>query len=115
MIDYEMTIQICVTDMEKGQAWYQCLLKREPDFIPHEGFADWELFPGYWLQVAAGEPGNDCGPLRIGVENLDVGRERVMNELQVERFEIYQREEVPVKWATFGKIHGAIASAFLNI
>lgn len=101
MIMYEMTVQIRVTDIEKGQAWYQSLLRREPDFIPHEGFAEWELIPGCWLQVAEGVPAAGCGPLRVGIENLEAERERVMSELQVDWFEIYQREEVPVKWATF--------------
>ncbi|MDR7314828.1 hypothetical protein J2X83_001069 [Brevibacillus nitrificans] len=98
---YEMTIQFRVADMERGQRWYQMLLQREPGFIPHEGFAEWELIPGCWLQVAEGEQATGCGPLRLGVESLEVERERVIHELQVEWFEIYQREEVPVKWATF--------------
>ncbi len=98
---YELTVQVRVTDMGKGQAWYQSLLKREPDFVPHEGFAEWELIPRSWLQVAEGEPAKGCGPLRLGVEDLEAERERLMNELHVEWFEIHQREEVPVKWATF--------------
>lgn len=61
---YEMTIQVRVLDIEKGQKWYQTLLKRELDFIPHEGFAEWELIPGCWLQVAEGTPAEGSGPLR---------------------------------------------------
>ncbi|WP_425482033.1 hypothetical protein [Cytobacillus depressus] len=37
---YEVTIQIRVSDFEKGQAWYETLLNRKPDFSPHQGFAE---------------------------------------------------------------------------
>lgn len=37
---FEMTTQVRVSNMEKGQKWYEALLNRKPDFIPHEGFAE---------------------------------------------------------------------------
>lgn len=96
-----MTYQVRVSDFTKGLYWYKTLLKREPDFVPHDGFAEWELLPGSWLQVAEGIPAEGCGPLRLGVENIEDEQKRLMNELGVEAFEIHSREEVPVKWATF--------------
>ncbi|MBP3039153.1 VOC family protein [Bacillaceae bacterium Marseille-Q3522] len=98
---YEMTVQIRVTDINKGQKWYQTLLQKEPDFVPHEGFAEWELIPGCWLQVAEGIPTNGSGPIRFGVMDIVAERERIAKELQVDKFEIFQRKEVPVKWGTF--------------
>lgn len=98
---YEMTIQIRVTDIREGQKWYQTLLNKEPDFIPHEGFAEWELIPGCWLQVAEGVPTEGSGPIRLGVIDIEAERERLKKDLHVENFEIYSREEVPVKWGTF--------------
>jgi hypothetical protein len=98
---YEMTIQLRVSEFAKGQQWYTTLLKREPDFIPHEGFAEWELLPGCWLQIAKGAPSIDCGPLRLGVVDIEMERNRVQEELGVESFELHSREEVPVKWGTF--------------
>ena len=98
---YEMTVQIRVTDVEEGRQWYETFLKRQPDFMPHEGFVEWELITGSWLQVAEGTPSEGSGPLRIGVVSMEKERERVMQELGVEFFEIYSREEVPVKWGTF--------------
>lgn len=98
---YEMTVQIRVADFEKGRSWYQTLLQREPDFVPHEDFAEWELIPGCWLQMAKGQPSDGSGPLRLGVLDIEQERLRLNKELQVENFEIYQREEVPVKWGTF--------------
>ncbi len=33
---YEMTIQLRVTNMKDGQLWYEKLVNKKPDFIPHE-------------------------------------------------------------------------------
>lgn len=101
MFIYELTYQIRVLNFEKGLQWYQKWLRREPDFIPHEGFAEWELIPGSWLQVAEGQPTEGSGPIRLGVKNIEAERDRLLTELNVESFEIYSREEVPVRWATF--------------
>ena len=76
-------------------------MKKEPDFTPHDGFAEWELIPGCWLQVAEGTPAEGSGPLRLGVISIEQERLRLINELHIESFEIFAREEVPVKWATF--------------
>lgn len=96
-----MTVQVRVANLEEGQKFYEVLLDRKPDFIPHEGFAEWELIRGCWLQVAKGEPTPGSGPLRLGVTNIEKERTRVIEKLNVEAFEIYSREEVPVKWGTF--------------
>lgn len=94
----EMTIQFRVTDFEDGLRWYQLLLGREPDFIPHKGFAEWELVPGSWLQLAEGTPTKGSGPLRLGVQDLN----GLLKQLQrVNGVEIHRREGVPVKWCTF--------------
>jgi hypothetical protein len=98
---YEMTVQVRVTDMQEGQRWYETLLNRTPDFIPHDGFAEWELIPGCWLQVAEGTPSLNSGPIRLGVRSIDRERERLMSLLGIDSFDIHDREEVPVKWATF--------------
>lgn len=98
---FEMTIQLRVTDFEQGQKWYETLLKRRPDFMPHEGFAEWEVIPGCWLQVAEGIPSEGSGPLRLAVNNLEAEQEWIAKELNVDHFEIYARDEVPVRWGTF--------------
>jgi hypothetical protein len=98
---YEMTIQFRVSDFTRGLNWYTNLLQRTPDFVPHEGFAEWELIPGSWLQVADGTPTEGNGPLRLGVTDIESERTRVVNDLNVAPFEVYSRPEVPVKWGTF--------------
>ncbi len=97
----EMTTQFRVSNMKEGQAWYETLLNKKPDFIPHDGFAEWELIPGCWLQVAEGTLTEGNGPLRLGVTNIEAERERLVKTLNIDRFEIQSRPEVPVKWGTF--------------
>ena len=98
---FEMTIQVRVNDFQKGKQWYQTLLKRQPDFIPHEGFIEWEVTQGCWLQVAEGTPTKGSGPIRFAVKDIEEERERLPRELQIEPFEIHSKEGVPVKWGTF--------------
>jgi hypothetical protein len=98
---FEVTYQVRVSDFAEGLRWYQTLLNRKPDFIPHEGFCEWEIVPGSWLQVAEGKPSEASGPLRLGVKDIEAERNRLIKELLIEKFEIHSRPEVPVKWGTF--------------
>ena len=98
---FEMTYQVRVPHFGEGLHWYRTFLNKEPDFTPHEGFAEWELIPGAWLQVAEGKTAEGSGPLRLGVKSIEDERSRLVEELGIQIFEISAREEVPVKWATF--------------
>ncbi len=98
---FEMTVQIRVSNFQEGHKWYKTLLKKEADLIPHGGFVEWEVIPGCWLQVSEGVPAQGSGPLRLGVKDLTVERERIMKELRVDYFDIHSRQEVGAKWATF--------------
>ncbi|WP_426351177.1 VOC family protein [Alloiococcus sp. CFN-8] len=98
---FEITTQVRVSSITEGQKWYEILLNKKPDFIPHEGFAEWELIPGCWLQVAEGPLTDGNGPIRLGVTNIETERKRLVEELKIDSFEIHSRPEVPVKWGTF--------------
>lgn len=98
---FEITNQIRVPDIKQGQKWYEILLNKKPDLIPHDGFAEWEIIPGFWLQVTEGTPSEGSGPLRLGVTNIIKERDRIVKELEIESFEIYSREEVSAKWGSF--------------
>lgn len=97
----EMTIQVRVTDFDEGLKFYERLLRRAPDFIPHEDFAEWELLPKCWLQLAKGSPAVGSGPLRFGVEDIEAERKRIMDDLGIEVGEIQSRGGVPARWCTF--------------
>ncbi|GGF87752.1 VOC family protein [Paenibacillus aceti] len=103
---FEMTTQVRVSNIEEGQKWYEALLNRKPDVIPHEGFAEWELVPGCWLQIAEGMPTEGNGPLRFGTTNIEAEKVRLVEVLEIDDFEIYSRPEVPVKWGTFTDLWG---------
>lgn len=107
-----MTTQVRVQDIKEGQRWYQTLLKRQPDFIPHKGFAEWEIISGCWLQVAEGIPSEASGPLRLGVTDIESERERLIKQLNIDQFEIYSRKEVPVKWGTFSDPWGNLLGLY---
>lgn len=98
---FEVTYQVRVTDFKEGQKWYETFLNKTTDFVPHDGFAEWELIPGCWLQVAEGTPAEDSGPLRLAVKDIIAEKERLVRELRVGNFEIFSRHEVPVKWGSF--------------
>ena len=98
---FEITIQVRVTDFKEGRKWYETLLNRKPDYIPHDGFVEWEIIPGCWLQVAEGIPSEASGPLRLGITNIIAERDRLVKEVGIAEFEIYSREEVAAKWGTF--------------
>ncbi|WP_226682916.1 VOC family protein [Sutcliffiella horikoshii] len=98
---FEVTTQVRVSSIVEGQEWYETLLKKKPDFIAHEGFVEWELIPGCWLQVAEGPLTEGNGPVRLGVTDIELERDRLVEELKIDSFDIHSREGVPVKWGTF--------------
>ncbi|WP_411334124.1 VOC family protein [Metabacillus indicus] len=98
---FEVTYQVRVSDFTEGLKWYKVLLNKDPDFIPHEGFAEWEIIPGCWLQVSEGTTTEGSGPIRFGVLSIENEKSRMSKKLNVDSFEIFSREEVPVRWSTF--------------
>ncbi|WP_164669770.1 VOC family protein [Virgibacillus doumboii] len=101
-----VTFQVRIADYEQGMGWYEKLFNRKPDFIPHEDFAEWEIVPDAWLQVAKGNPTEGNGPLRLGVEDIEKERERLMNELDIEIESVNTREGVPAAWCSFEDPYG---------
>ena len=37
----------------------------------------------------------------MAVKDIEAEKSRLVSELEVEEFEVFSREEVPVKWCTF--------------
>lgn len=109
---FEITTQVRVSNIDEGQKWYETLLNKKPDFIPHAGFIEWELIPGCWLQVAEGDLTEGNGPLRFGVTNIEAERERLIKDLQINNFEIHSRPEIPVRWGTFSDPWGNLLGLY---
>jgi hypothetical protein len=68
------SVVIClpVVEVDRAAAWYGTLFGRAADVGPELDVAEWELFPGAWLQLVEGRPPADrSGPrVRIGVADL---------------------------------------------
>lgn len=65
-----------VTDHTAAVAWYQTWIGREPDVVPTEGVAEWQLAENAWIQVTtmANAPGKSS--VVVGVDDLDEHRQR---------------------------------------
>ncbi|WP_404452281.1 VOC family protein [Virgibacillus necropolis] len=101
-----VTFQVRISNYEKGREWYETLFNRKPDFVPHEDFAEWEIIPDAWIQVAKGKPAIGNGPIRLGVDDIKNERERLMKELNIGIEEINTREGVPAAWCSFEDPYG---------
>ncbi len=110
-----VTFQIRVTDFEKGVQWYGILFNRKPYFIPHEDFAEWELIPDTWVQVAKGSPSVGNGPIRMGVTDIKEERKRLMDKLGIEIEEVNTRESAHVAWLTFEDPDGNLVGLFEDL
>jgi len=88
------------------------LLKRDPDIIPHDGFAEWEIVRECWLQLEEGEPAKGNVPIPLEVENIEAERKRLTAELKIEPFEIHRRPGVRVKWGTFADPWGNLPGCY---
>ena len=95
-----ITIQVRVSDLAAGQAWYAALLGRPPDLEPGDDAKEWEILPNCWLRVALGVPAQDGGPLHLGVADIAAERERLHDALGISVSEI-ERIEGQVAWCEF--------------
>ncbi|MDX8362633.1 hypothetical protein [Cytobacillus sp. IB215316] len=62
--------------------WNERLFNRKSDFIVViESFAKWKIVQNAWLQVAEGQPPIGNGFLSVGIENMELERECLIEEL----------------------------------
>lgn len=78
-----VTFQVNVPDFQKRIEFYSLVLKRRPDFIPHENFAEWEIVPQAWLQVGLGKPEHGR-PIRFGVKHIHQEIQRLSQDGNIE-------------------------------
>ena len=64
-----------VCDFEVAQGFYVQLFGREPDVVPMEGIAEWQIMENAWIQVSS-VPGHvGSTSVVIGVNNLEALRD----------------------------------------
>lgn len=63
---------IAVKDLGRALAWYERLLGREPDLVPHDEESAWQLAGAAWIYVIL-DPGRAAGHalLTVLVDDLD--------------------------------------------
>lgn len=62
---------IPVGELVRARDFYERLLGREPDLVPNEHEAAWELHRGAWIVLIAGEPGLGAIQHTLLVTGLD--------------------------------------------
>src|SRR5437588_105726 len=74
-----VTLGIRVTPVRAVALWYEELFGREPDREPIPGVREWELRPGFHVQVFEGKASPSTAMvLRLGVPDIDAARERLV-------------------------------------
>ncbi len=69
-----VTVRYAVSDIDVAEAFYERLLGREPDVRMGEDFVEWEVVPGFWLQLQERLEAGHAGPLRFAVNDIEVAR-----------------------------------------
>lgn len=72
-----VTVGIPVGDPDEAVSWYGKLLDAAPDIEPVEGILEFEVRPGFWLQIAEGNRGSGDAVIRLGVRDLDAALARL--------------------------------------
>ncbi|MEA2479770.1 MAG: hypothetical protein QOJ07_1692 [Thermoleophilaceae bacterium] len=62
---------IAATDYEALRDWYERLLGRPPDFLPHDTEAVWQIAESGWLYVVADPDRAGSALITILVDDLD--------------------------------------------
>ncbi|MFL5756710.1 MAG: VOC family protein [Chloroflexota bacterium] len=78
-----MTVQLHVGDGHAGRRYYERLLERAPDFLPHgdDAFVEWHFVPGnFELHIVESDvAGSQQGRLRLGVADVESERQRLVD------------------------------------
>ena len=88
-----VTVAVPVRDLDRAIAWYQAALElSEPDLVPMDGLAEFDLGP-FWLQLALApeRAGSHGVSINISVEDASAERRRLattgLSVSEVQRFE----------------------------
>ena len=82
---------IPVCDFEKAQSFYIQLFEREPDVVPMEGIAEWQILKNAWVQVSSDPKHAGNTTVVIGVNDLEALR----NDYTCSNLTISEIEEYP--------------------
>lgn len=66
-----VAVRYAVDDIEVAEAFYERLLKREPDRRIGELCIAWQLEADFLLQIEEGHAEGDAGPVRLAVPDVE--------------------------------------------
>ena len=89
-----VTAEYHVADMTRAREFYGRLFGRGPDFEASPNFIEWDVVPGYWLQLRETAEVRAAGPDRFRVDDIDTERTHLMAELGVELDDVKRVEGV---------------------
>ncbi len=71
MVVNQMFAGTSVTDFETARAWYERLMGRPPDLVPHAAEAVWQVTETGWFYIVADAPRAGMGLLTLMVDDLE--------------------------------------------
>ena len=82
---------LAVREIDVAREWYERLFGREPDLVPNDREACWDLTGTGWVYIVVDEDRAGGSLLTVLVEDLD----DVVSGMESRAIEIAEREEVP--------------------
>jgi catechol 2,3-dioxygenase-like lactoylglutathione lyase family enzyme len=73
-----ITVGIPVSDLHVAVRWYQRVLELDRGIEPAPGIREFEVSPGCWLQLFREEASGSGHVFRVGVEDIDEARRRLL-------------------------------------
>ena len=95
---------IPVKNFELALEWYKKLFERDPDVVPMEGIAEWQLAENAWIQVSIDLERAGSTTVVIGVNDVEAQR-KVLLETDLPIGEIIEYPEI-IKMAELIDIEG---------
>jgi lactoylglutathione lyase len=74
-----ITVGVPVSDVDKSGRWYERTLGIGPHIEPVGGIHEYEVASGCWLQLFEGETSSSDHVFRIGVEDIEAERHRLLS------------------------------------
>jgi hypothetical protein len=74
-----ITVGVPVSDLDGARRWYEQVLGIGPGIEPVRGVHEYEVSRGCWLQLFEGETSSSERVFRIGVEDVERERDRLLS------------------------------------
>lgn len=70
-----LTIAVQVGNTAQALSFYSVVLGRDPDYVAHDDFHEWEICERAWLQVSSGHESPKAASSRLRFEVADIAAE----------------------------------------